>query len=52
MISLDRQAGEAVDVYVNNRLAAKGEVVVLDDHFGVRVLEIIAPSKGVAIDGR
>lgn len=52
VISLDRQAGEAVDVYVNNRLAAKGEVVVLDDHFGVRVLEIIAPSKGVAIDGR
>jgi flagellar motor switch protein FliN/FliY len=41
IIELDRMAGESVDVLVNGKLIAKGEVVVIDENFGVRVTEII-----------
>lgn len=41
VIELDRKVGEAVDIYVNNRLVARGEVVVVDDHLGVTMTEII-----------
>lgn len=41
IVELDKMAGEPVDVYVNNKLVAKGEVVVVDEHFGVRIKEII-----------
>jgi flagellar motor switch protein FliN/FliY len=42
VLELDRQLGETVDVYVNNRLVARGEVVMIDDtHLGVTVTEII-----------
>ena len=41
IIELDRMAGEPVDVFVNGKLIAKGEVVVIDENFGVRVTEII-----------
>jgi flagellar motor switch protein FliN len=40
IVELDKMAGEPVDVYVNNKLIAKGEVVVIDEHFGVRIKEI------------
>ncbi len=40
LLELDKMAGEPVDVYVNNKLVAKGEVVVIDEHFGVRITEI------------
>jgi flagellar motor switch protein FliN/FliY len=43
VIELDRLAGDPVDVYVNERLFARGEVVVVDDKFGVRVTELISP---------
>jgi flagellar motor switch protein FliN len=43
ILDLEKMAGEPVDVYVNNKLVAKGEVVVIDEHFGVRITEI-APS--------
>ena len=43
MIELDRLAGDPVDVFVNERLFAKGEVVVVDDKFAVRITEIIDP---------
>jgi flagellar motor switch protein FliN len=43
VVELDRIAGEAVDVYVNDRLIAKGDVVVVDDKFGVRITELISP---------
>lgn len=43
VIELDRLAGDPVDVYVNERLLAKGEVVVVDDKFAVRITEIIDP---------
>ncbi len=41
VVELDRRVGEAVDIYVNNRLVARGEVVVVDDHLGVTMTEII-----------
>lgn len=41
IVELDKMAGEPVDVYVNNKLVAKGEVVVIEEHFGVRIKEII-----------
>jgi len=41
VIELDRKVGEAIDIYVNNRLVARGEVVVVDDRLGVTMTEII-----------
>jgi flagellar motor switch protein FliN/FliY len=41
IIVLDKQAGELVDVIVNGKRIAKGEVVVIDDNYGVRITEII-----------
>jgi len=41
IVELDKLAGEAVDILVNDQLIAKGEVVVIDENFGVRVTEII-----------
>ena len=40
-VELDRKVGEAIDIYVNNRLVARGEVVVLEDRLGVTMTEII-----------
>ena len=47
VIALERQAGEPVDVYVNETKAAKGEVVVLEENFGVRILEIVPKSQRI-----
>lgn len=41
IVELDKIAGEPVDVYVNSKLVARGEVVVIEEHFGVRIKEII-----------
>ena len=41
VVELDRKVGEAIDIYVNNRLVARGEVVVLDDRLGITMTEII-----------
>jgi flagellar motor switch protein FliN/FliY len=43
IIELDKIAGESVDILVNHKLIAKGEVVVIDENFGVRVTEIVSP---------
>jgi len=43
VVELDRLAGDPVDVFVNDRLLAKGEVVVVDDKFAVRITELIDP---------
>ena len=45
VIVLDRLAGEMVDVMVNNKLFARGEVVVIDDNYGVRITELTSPDK-------
>lgn len=48
IVELDRMAGEPVDLLVNGRLIAKGEVVVIEDNFGIRITEIISPTERVA----
>lgn len=41
VVELDRKIGEAIDIYVNNRLVARGEVVVVEDRLGITMTEII-----------
>jgi flagellar motor switch protein FliN/FliY len=41
VLELDRRVGEAIDIYVNNRLVARGEVVVVEERLGVTMTEII-----------
>ena len=45
VIELDRKVGEAIDIYVNNRLVARGEVVVVEDRLGITMTEIIKTEK-------
>jgi flagellar motor switch protein FliN/FliY len=45
VVELDRKVGEPVDIFVNNRLVAKGEVVVVEDKIGVTMTEIIKAEK-------
>ncbi|MDI9413785.1 MAG: FliM/FliN family flagellar motor switch protein [Bacillota bacterium] len=47
VISLNSHAGAPADIYINENLAAKGEVVVLDENFGVRILEIVPKSERI-----
>jgi flagellar motor switch protein FliN/FliY len=47
VIELDRLAGEALDVMVNGTLVAHGEVVVVNDKFGIRLTDIISPSERI-----
>ena len=41
LIELDKQLGDAVDIMINGQLFARGEVVTVDEHFGVRITEIV-----------
>ena len=43
IVELDRAAGSPADLLVNGRLIARGEVVVIDENFGIRITEIVAP---------
>ncbi len=45
VVELDRKVGEAIDIYVNNRLVARGEVVVVEDRLGITMTEIIKAEK-------
>ena len=45
VLELDRKVGEAIDIYVNNRLVARGEVVLVEDRLGVTMTEIIKTDK-------
>lgn len=47
VVELDKLAGDPVDVLVNGKLVAQGEVVVIDDHFGVRVTVLLSPKDRV-----
>jgi flagellar motor switch protein FliN/FliY len=49
VVELDKLAGDPVDVFVNDRLVARGEVLVLNDNFCVRVNEIVAGLKEEAV---
>ena len=44
VVELDRPAGDPVDIFVNDRMVAHGEVVVVDDKFGVRITEMVHPN--------
>lgn len=46
IVELDRKIGEAIDIYVNNRLVARGEVVMVEDRLGVTMTEIIKGEGG------
>jgi flagellar motor switch protein FliN len=46
VLELDRRVGEAIDIYVNNRLVARGEVVLVEDKLGVTMTEIISADRG------
>ena len=41
VVELDRKIGEAIDIYVNNRLVARGEVVLVEDRLGITMTEIV-----------
>ena len=47
IIELDKLAGEPVDILVNNRHIAKGEVVVIDENFGVRITDILSQAQRI-----
>src|ERR1700743_449635 len=46
VLELDRKVGEAIDIYVNNRLVARGEVVLVEDKLGVTMTEILKAERG------
>ncbi|MEE8422040.1 MAG: flagellar motor switch protein FliN [Dehalococcoidia bacterium] len=52
VVELNKLAGEPVDVLINERLIARGEVVVVDENFGVRVTEIVSPRTRANVIGR
>ena len=45
VIELDKLASEPVDIFVNNKKIAEGEVVVIDKHFGIRIVNLVDPKK-------
>ena len=47
VVELDRAAGEPLDVYVNGTLIAQGEVVVVNDRFGVRLTDVVSPAERI-----
>lgn len=47
VVELQKIAGEPMDIYVNNRLLARGEVVVINEKFGVRLTDIISPAERI-----
>lgn len=48
VIALDKLAGEPMEVFVNGRLIGRGEVVVVNEKFGIRLTDIISPSERVS----
>jgi len=48
VVELDKVAGEPLDVLINDRLIARGEAVVVNDKFGVRITDIVSPSERIA----
>jgi flagellar motor switch protein FliN len=47
VVELERAAGEPLDVYVNDTLIAQGEVVVVNDRFGVRLTDVVSPAERI-----
>ncbi len=49
VVELDRLAGDPVDIFVNDCMVARGEVVIVDDKFGVRITEMVSSKSGKAV---
>ena len=49
VVELDRLAGDPVDIFVNDCMVARGEVVIVDDKFGVRITEMVSAKNGKAM---
>ncbi|MGD9200851.1 MAG: flagellar motor switch protein FliN [Chitinispirillia bacterium] len=47
IVELDRMAGEPVDLMVNNKVVAKGEVVVVEENFGIRIVSLVSPEERI-----
>jgi flagellar motor switch protein FliN/FliY len=47
IIELNKAVGEPLEIYINNKLIARGEVVVMDEQFGIRVTDIISPHERI-----
>jgi flagellar motor switch protein FliN/FliY len=47
VVELDRLAGEPVDLLVNNKIVARGEVVVIDENFGIRIVSLVSPEERI-----
>ena len=47
LIELDKLAGQPLDLYVNSRLIARGEAVVVNDKFGLRLTDVVSPSERI-----
>ncbi len=47
VVALDREATEAMDVLVNGKLIAHGEIVIVDDQFGVRLTDVVSPTERI-----
>ena len=47
LIELDKLAGDPLDLYVNSRLIARGEAVVVNDKFGLRLTDVVSPSERI-----
>jgi len=51
VVELDRNAGEPLDVLVNGALVAHGEIVIINDKFGIRLTDVLPPTKSAASQG-
>jgi flagellar motor switch protein FliN/FliY len=51
VVELDRNAGEPLDVLVNGALVAHGEIVIINDKFGIRLTDVLPPAKRAASQG-
>jgi flagellar motor switch protein FliN/FliY len=51
VVELDRNAGEPLDVLVNGALVAHGEIVIINDKFGIRLTDVLPPAKRAATQG-
>ena len=47
VVELDRKVGEAIDIYVNDRIIARGELVIVEDRLGITMTEIIKSEEGI-----
>ncbi len=48
VVELDKVAGEPLDILINDRLVARGEAVVVNDKFGIRITDIVSPQERIA----